>query len=172
LLKTIKKARKGDDEAFSILFKKYEKDIYRMAFIYVSNQSDALDIVQETAYNAFKNIKSLKKPKFFKTWLMKIAIRCSLDLTRNRNKTFHLTPPLEGNLPDHINEDIDLKMTLRHLIDDLNEDEKSVILLRFYQDFTFKDISKVLDMPLGTCKTILYRAVNKLRNNLKGDDLL
>src|SRR5690625_7770171 len=84
-----------------------------MAFIYVSNQSDALDIVQETAYNAFKNIKSLKKPKFFKTWLMKIAIRCSLDLIRNRNKTFHLTPSLEGNLPDHINEDIDLKMTLQ-----------------------------------------------------------
>src|SRR5690625_7941632 len=103
---------------------------------------------------------------------MKIAIRCSLDLPRNRNKTFHLTPPLEGNLPDHINEDIDLKMTLRHLIDDLNEDEKSVILLRFYQDFTFKDISLVLDMPLVICKYILYRAVNNLRNNITGEYIL
>ncbi|HEY2421079.1 MAG TPA: RNA polymerase sigma factor, partial [Neobacillus sp.] len=63
----------------------------------------------------------------------------------------------------------DLEMTVRDLIERLNEDEKGVIILRFYEGLTIKEVSETLDIPLGTAKTILYRALNKLRRNLKGD---
>lgn len=76
----MKKAQKGNDEAFLKLFQEYEKDIYRTAFVYVKNQEDALDIVQETAYRSFKSIKDLKEPKYFKTWLIRIAISCAIDI--------------------------------------------------------------------------------------------
>ncbi|MOA59562.1 RNA polymerase sigma factor [compost metagenome] len=52
-------------------------------------------------------------------------------------------------------------------MDALEEDEKSVILLRFYHDHTIKEISEILDIPLGTAKSILYRALNKLRRDFK-----
>ena len=71
----VKKAQKGDDRAFIKLFQRYEADIYRMAYVYVKNESDALDVVQEVAYRAFKKIETLKDPDYFKTWLIKITIK-------------------------------------------------------------------------------------------------
>lgn len=128
-------------------------------------------MVQETAYRSFKSIKNLKEPKYFKTWLIRIAISCSIDLLDKKKKVVHLKSEFADNLSDDINEDIDLEVTNRDLIESLNEDEKSVVILRFYEGLTFKEVSETLDIPLGTAKTILYRALNKLRNNLKGDDI-
>jgi RNA polymerase sigma-70 factor (ECF subfamily) len=169
LLNLVRKAQKGNDKAFLALFQEYEQDIYRMAFVYVKNQSDALDVVQETAYRSFKTIKNLIEPKYFKTWLIRIAVNCSLDLLRKQKKVVQLKPELEENISGDINEDIDLEVTVRDLIEGLNEEEKSVVILRFYEGLTFKEVSETLDIPLGTAKTILYRALDKLRNNLKGD---
>lgn len=165
----VKKAQKGNDHAFLTLFQNYEQDIYKIAFVYVKNQNDALDVVQETAYRSFKSIKNLKEPKYFKTWLTKIAINCSLDLLRKQKKVVHLRPELEENLSGDVNEDIDQKMTVHDLIECLSEEEKGVVILRFYEGMTFIEVSETLDIPLGTSKTILYRALTKLRNNLKGD---
>ena len=167
----MKKATKGDDQAFLTLFQKYEQDIYRTAFIYVKNESDALDVVQETAFRSFKYIKNLKEPKYFKTWLIKIAITCSLDNLGKQKNTIQMKPEFEELISGDINEDFILTMTLHDLIDQLNEDEKSVIILRFYQDLTIKEVSETLNIPLGTAKTILYRAINKLRNVMRGDGI-
>ncbi|MEQ6390654.1 sigma-70 family RNA polymerase sigma factor [Bacillaceae bacterium S4-13-58] len=170
MLDLVKKAQKGNDKAFTTLFQQYEQDIYRMAFVYMKNQPDALDVVQETAYRSFKSIKSLKEPQYFKTWLLKIAISCSLDLLRQQKKVVFLKPVIEDRLTDEINEDIDLELTVRDLIEQLNPEEKSVVILRFYEGFTLKEVSETLNIPLGTAKTILYRALAKLRKNLKKGD--
>lgn len=166
----IKKAQKGNDKAFLTLFQKYEQDIYRMAYIYVKNQNDALDVVQETAYRSFKSIGTLKEPRYFKTWLMRIAISCSLDILRKRKNVVPLKPEFEEYLSDQVNEDIISEITLKDLIDQLDNNEKSVILLRFYQGLTLREVSDTLQIPLGTAKTVLYRGLNKLRKNLKGDE--
>lgn len=169
LLDLVTKAQKGNDKAFLVLFQEFEQDIYRMAFIYVKNQDDALDVVQETAYRSFKSIKNLKEPKYFKTWLIKIAMRCSLDLLRKQKKIVQLKPEVEKDISSELNENIELEISVRDLIEQLNEDEKSVVILRFYEGLTFKEISEALHIPLGTSKTILYRALNKLRKDVKGD---
>lgn len=171
MLDLISKAQKGNDQAFLALFQKYEQDLYRMAFVYVKNSNDALDVVQETAYRAFKTVNHVTEPKYFKTWLIKIVINCSIDLLRKKKKVALLKPAIAESITDEVNENIDLEMTIRDLIESLDENEKSVIMLRFYEDLTIKEIAKILDVPLGTTKTILYRALNKLRDHLKGDDL-
>ena len=169
MLNLVRKAQKGNDKAFLTLFQQYEQDIYRTAFVYVKNQSDALDVVQETAYRSFNSIKNLKEPKYFKTWLIRIAISCAIDLLRKQKNVVQMKPEFEEFISGDINEDIDLEMTVRDLIEQLNEDEKSVIILRFYEGLTIKEVSETLDIPLGTAKTVLYRALNKLRKDLKGD---
>lgn len=166
----MKKAQKGNEQAFLQLFQPYEEDIYRMAFIYVKNPNDALDIVQETAYRSFKNIKNVKEASYFKTWLIRIAINCSLDLLRANKNTVQFYPEAEENIPKTIPEDIDLKVTLENLMNGLIDSEKSVVMLKFYAGLTFKEIGETLDMPLGTAKTILYRALENLRAELEGDD--
>lgn len=141
-----------------------------MAFIYMKNEEDALEVVQETAYRSFKRISSLKEPTYFKTWLLRISINVSIDLLRKKNVEVLFDDYAKEYVPDHIDEDTDLEMTLKDLLDVLNESEKSVVVLRFYQDLTLSEISNVLDLSLGTVKTILYRALEKLRKNAERGD--
>lgn len=149
-----------------MLFQQYEADIYRMAYVYVKNKDDALDLVQEVAYQSFKKISTLKKPEYFKTWLMKITINCALNQINKNKKVIPLNADFEvlTRLDD---EDIALTISLNEMIDTLKEDEKSVILLKYYDDRTLKEISEILEIPLGTTKSVLYRALDKLRQNVK-----
>ncbi len=169
LERLVKKAQKGNDKAYVLLFQQYEADIYRMAYVYVKNKEDALDLVQEVAYQSFKNINTLKKPEFFKTWLMKITINCALNLINKNKKVIPLNANLDMLMRTE-DEDIALTLSLNKLIDTLQEDEKSVILLKYYDDRTLKEISEILDIPLGTAKSVLYRALDKLRQNFKEVD--
>ncbi|MFJ8461909.1 sigma-70 family RNA polymerase sigma factor [Lysinibacillus xylanilyticus] len=169
LERLVKKAQKGNDKAYLMLFQQYEADIYRMAYVYVKNKDDALDLVQEVAYQSFKKISTLKKPEYFKTWLMKITINCALSLINKNKKVIPLNLDFEV-LTGSEDEDIALTLSLHKLIDTLKEDEKSIILLKYYDDRTLKEISEILDIPLGTAKSVLYRALDKLRQNLKEVD--
>ena len=169
LERLVKKAQKGNDKAYVMLFQQYEADIYRMAYVYVKNKEDALDLVQEVAYQSFKKISTLKKPEFFKTWLMKITINCALNLINKNKKVIPLNSNLDMLMRTE-DEDIALTLSLNKLIDTLQEDEKSVILLKYYDDRTLKEISEILDIPLGTAKSVLYRALDKLRQNFKEVD--
>ncbi|MEC1720072.1 sigma-70 family RNA polymerase sigma factor [Schinkia azotoformans] len=166
----MKKAQKGNDKAFLKLFQQYEENIYRMAFIYVNNKDDALDVVQEVAYQSFKKIHTLKKPEYFKTWLIKITMNCAINLAKKNKKVVQLKPEFEEfiGLED---EDIPLSLSLQELIETLQEDEKSIVLLRYYNDCTFKEISDLLNIPLGTAKSVLYRALDKLRKKYKEGDI-
>ena len=162
----VKKAQKGNDKAYLTLFQQYEADIYRMAYVYVKNKDDALDLVQEVAYQSFKKIGTLKNPEYLKTWLMKITINCALNLLNTNKKVIPLSLGFEV-LTGAEDEDIALTLSLQELIDTLKEDEKSIILLKYYDDRTLKEISEILEIPLGTAKSILYRALDKLRQNAK-----
>ena len=158
----VKKAQRGNDKAFLKLFQTYEEELYRIAFLYVKNKEDALDVIQETAYRSFKNLSSLKNTEYFKTWLTKITINCAIDYIRRNKKIVQLNPEHVEYIESY-DEDIPLKLTLDELMDALNEDEKSIVILKYYYEYTFKEISEILEIPLGTGKSILYRALGKLR---------
>ena len=137
-----------------------------MAYIYVKNEEDALDIVQEVAYRSYKNIKALKNPEFFKTWLLKITINCAITFLKKNNNSSNLAWDHPGDVFME-SEDLPLALTLNNLIDNLADDEKSVVMLRFYKNHTFKEIAELLEIPLGTAKSILYRALHKLRTEFE-----
>lgn len=167
----VKRAQKGDESAYISLFKQYEVDIYRMAYVYVKNKEDTLDIVQETAYKSFSQINTLRNPEYFKTWLTRIAINIALNYLKREKKIIHLNPEYTKMIPSTENEDVSLQIILKDLIEKLDPDEKSVVLLRFYADHTLSEISAILGMPLGTVKTILYRSLDKLRTQMKREDI-
>jgi len=173
--KLVRKAQKGNDKAYLELFQHYEEMIYRTAYIHVGNKEDALDVVQETAYLSFKSIQSLREPRYFKTWLIKIAINCSINVLRQRNKLVPLEAEeagqLNGGRDYNADEEIALSLTLNDLIETLDTNEKSVIMLKYYQDYTIQSIAELLNLPLGSTKTILYRGLSKLRQRLAGGEI-
>lgn len=170
-IRLVKKAQKGSEQAFLELFQMYEVDLYKTALVYLKNKEEALDAVQETAYRSFKSIKNLNEPKYFKTWLIRIAISCSMDILRKRQNVVCLYPEYEEKVKDAEEDDIPLSLTLKDLVEYLDHQEKAVIVLRFYYDYTLKEIAEIQDLPLGTVKTILYRSLKKLRQDAKEGQL-
>lgn len=152
------------------LFQNYEVDIYRMAYLYVKNKHDALDVVQETAYRSFKKIGTLKNPEFLKTWLIKIAKSCATDLLRKHKKVIYLNPE-HTELLGSDEDDIPLTLSLKELIETLSEGEKNIVFLKFYYGYTFNEIAEIEGSPPGTVKSVLYRALAKLRKQVRRIDM-
>lgn len=170
---TLRRARRGSERAFLEILEKYEHDLYRTAWLYVKNEQDALDVMQETAFRAFKSIRTLKEPKYLKTWLTRIVINCALDRLRKDGRLrctelnvaendLRLSTAFEGALVD--------RLTLEVLLSVLSDAERSVVVLKYVHQYTFAEISKTMQLPLGTVKTILYRALNRLRAEAKKED--
>ncbi|SFC46546.1 RNA polymerase sigma-70 factor, ECF subfamily [Alkalibacterium subtropicum] len=168
--KILKRAKKGDSQAFYTLFHSCEEDIYKMAYVYVNNQTDALDIVQETAYRSFKAVKHLKDGRYFKTWLIRITINCAIDHLRKNQRLTYVEPEKNGYYYQAPVHQTDLSLTLKSLISKLDEMEKSMVLLKYYEEYTFKEAAELLDIPSGTAKSILYRAIDKLGKDLQEED--
>ncbi|MCI1590860.1 sigma-70 family RNA polymerase sigma factor [Heyndrickxia oleronia] len=160
----IKKAKKGDEKAFQQLIQEEKNKLFRIAYLYVKNENDALDIVQETVYKAFISIKQLKEPNYFSTWLTRILINCALDFIR-KNK--NIIPFAEVEDTSEERQPIEEKLDLVEAIRKLENPYKTVIILRYYKDLTIKQIADLLNCPEGTVKTNIHRAISKLKLDLK-----
>lgn len=160
----VKKAIKGDRQAFLDLVEPQKNKLYKIAYTYVKNQDDALDIIQETMFKAYTGIDKLKNPKYFDTWLTKILINVSINTLNKNNNTTYLD---ESSIPSYNNlDEHEGKLDLENELNKLDKKYREVIVLRYFNDFTIKEISKLLDIPLGTAKTNLYRGLESLRKSI------
>ncbi|MBO1305769.1 sigma-70 family RNA polymerase sigma factor [Enterococcus sp. 669A] len=149
----VKKAQQGDGEAFVQLTKQYEKILYGVARRYLKDE-DVADVLQDTLLIAFKNIHSLKQPKYFNTWLTKILINeCNKLLKKNKQYSYQT---LEENADLAERTSVDT-LELEELISELNPIYKTPILLYYYSGFSYKEISRIIDEPLGTVKSRISR---------------
>lgn len=165
-IRLIKESMKGNKESFGILIKNNKEYLYKMAFLYVKDEQDALEVIHETVYRAFLNIEKLKKAKFFNTWITRILINVSIDFLKKKGKNEMLdesTPIIKERCEISTEE----KLDLYNAIDLLNDNYKTVIIMMYFNDMKIKDISKVMEIPENTVKTYLRRAKQALGEVLK-----
>jgi RNA polymerase sigma-70 factor (ECF subfamily) len=162
----VKKARLGNDDAFYELIQQRKELLYRTAYAYVKNQEDALDIVSDTVYKAYKSLRKLKEPAFFNTWLTRILINCSLDHLK-KQKRIMLVKEI-ADTPERT-KDFSENLDLRQAVDELDDKCRTVIILKYYHDLTIREVAEIMQCPQGTIKSYLHRALNSLRVDLKED---
>lgn len=167
----VKMAQKGDDNAFYELINEKKSMLYKIAFTYVNNKEDALDILSETVYKAYISIKGLKNEEFFNTWLTRILINCSMDFLRKNKKTISLKEEISEGYNREENNDEE-SIDLHVAVDKLNGKYKTIVILKYFQGMTLQEISEVLSCPLGTVKTNLNKALSELRLTLKEGEIL
>ena len=165
-IRLIKESMKGNKESFGILIKNNKEYLYKMAFLYVKDEQDALEVIHETVYRAFLNIEKLKKAKFFSTWITRILINVSIDFLKKKGKNEMLdeSTPIRKEKCEISTEE---KLDLYNAIDLLNDNYKTVIIMMYFNDMKIKDISKVMEIPENTVKTYLRRAKQALGEVLK-----
>lgn len=165
----VKKAIKGDREAFEDLINLYFDRLYKEAYLRCKHEEDAKEIVQETIYKAYKNVKSLKEPKYFKTWLSKILINVSNDYM-SKNEMIDLEHDENHYVKEiHNDNQVEIKIDLYNAMDELEDKYKDVIILRYVEDLKIEDISKILERPINTIKTHIRKAIKDMKNLLKED---
>lgn len=140
------------------LIKNYGK-YYRMAYSYTFQEQDAMDIVQESAYRAILKSNSLKKPEYADTWICRIIMNEAVRfLEKNRGRTINIEEVSEEGTSDQM-EDIDLKRALGKL----DEKERAIIVMRYFEEEKLEAIGRMLDLNVNTVKSRLYRAIEKLK---------
>lgn len=144
-----------------LLINNYDK-YYRMAYNYVHNENDALDIVQESAYKAIFNAKKLKEIRYADTWICRIVINESIELLRKTKRYCEeaLDDERIGNEVEY--ENIDLKSAMEKL----PTKDKTIVMLRFFEDMSLEQVADVLGENLSTVKSRLYRALGKMKISL------
>lgn len=151
----------------SSTLKKYILDnqemFYRLAYSYVRNQQDALDIVQESICKAIRYEKDLKDQAAMKTWFCRIILNTAIDLYRKDKKVVYFN---DQDIIDSASEQEYQDFDLQNALDDLPEKYKTVIILRFFEDMKIEEVAKVLDENVNSVKTRLYTALKKLRITL------
>lgn len=153
--------QKIEAEAERILLTNYET-YYRLAFSYVNNGQDALDIVQESAYKVIKDLGKVREPDFLSTWIYRVVINTAVDFLRKRGKE---SVGLEGvEIPhlDHYNEDDPME-----LLRSLDEKEREIVILKIFEELKLEEIAQILELNINTVKARLYRALKKLRTELE-----
>lgn len=161
----VKSAKKGDGDAFWELVQPRKDALYRIAYCYTKNEDDALDIVSEAICKALSSIGSLKKAEYFYTWLTRILINYSINHTRKVKQLLYDTDDISNKAePEGL--DKAEKIDLYHAIDRLDQKHKSIIILKYIEDFTIVQIAETMKMPSSTVKTYLYRALKELRMDL------
>lgn len=142
-----------------ILLENYES-YYRLAFSYVHQEADAMDIVQEGAYRAMLKADTLREESFAGTWVYRIMINEAKEYLRKNRREY--AQPDENLAAAEQYRDPDLMAAL----DGLPEEERTLIVLRYFEDRQLAEIAEILQENLSTVKSRLYRTLAKLRARL------
>jgi len=173
----IRRAKRGDREAFGILVERYQRRVVGVALAVVHNPEDALELAQETFVRAYENLGSFESRSSFSTWLYRIAANLAIDLRRREGRrTFVRGEEAESEidrLPNSTGDSFaefsrrELNRRLRAALDELTPEHRAVILLREVEGLSYDEISDILQCPRGTVMSRLHYARNRLREILK-----
>lgn len=161
LKKLVKKAKRGDGEAFVSLVKQYEDVLYRTASRMLNNDEDAADAMQDTIISAYERLHTLRKEEYFNTWLYKILINTCNRLLNKRQRFSTLDVHV---LPEKRNGDFE-NIELEEALNSLNEDYKTAFTLYYIVGLNTREISAFLKEPEGTIKSRLSRGKSLLRDS-------
>lgn len=170
----ILKAKHGDTRAFGELVMTYQVFVYNLAFRALGDVNEAQDAAQEAFIRAWQAIPGFRGESRFRTWLYRIVINlCYNRHPGLRRETTQISLEMDDDLhstgepgPERLAEASERRALLQEVIDQLPSSYRLLVLLRYQQDMAYEEISAVMNLPLGTVKTGLFRAKARLREVL------
>lgn len=147
--------------------KTHQEQFYRIAYSYAKNQQDALDIVQTSVEKALRASGGIQEQKYIATWFTRILINTSIDVLRKRKREV-LTDQMEDWIGGRV-EEHDENLDLYEALNLLKPEEKTLMILRYFEDLRFQDIAEVMELNINTVKTKTYSIIKKLKIQMEGE---
>lgn len=172
----------GDQKAYAQLMERYRDSIYFMLLKMVNDRDDADDLTIEAFGKAFNKLHQYTPNYAFSTWLFKIASNNCIDFIRKKKKQMlSLDKPLEGYEGSELTMDVpsntldpeetyikeQKKLLMHGVVEKLKPRYRTLVELRYFKEYSYEEIAKELELPLGTVKAQLFRAREFLYNILK-----
>ena len=165
----VDRARLGDRHAFDLLVLKYQSRLLSLVNRLVSNQSDALDVLQDTFVKAYRSLHSFRGESAFYTWLYRIAVNTaknhlasklkeSKDVSVDDEATGELSVLQDFSAPDEEAGAEELQRAILHAIEQLPDDLKQALTLRELEGMSYDEIALAMNCPIGTVRSRIFRA--------------
>jgi RNA polymerase sigma-70 factor (ECF subfamily) len=176
----LSRAQNGDESAFQAIVDKYKRQMYYLALDLTGNHHDAEDLSQEAFVKAYTSIQGFRGEAKISSWLHRIVVNAHLDEKRkkaltllrtsdelNENLTLHSSggSGFETN-PEKKMEQSKIQEHIEEALQTLTQRERTIFVLRHYQEHALKEIAEMLDLSEGTVKSFLFRAIKKLQKAL------
>jgi len=172
----VERALTGDAEAFGELVRRWERRIFALAYGMLGREEDARDATQETFVAAFRNLRGFRGEAKVSSWLHRIAVnQC---ISRQRRSKVRSESALEdehensfatplNNSPARVAEGRQETLAVRRAINTLPIELRQVVVMKEFEELTFREIADALDLPLSTVKSRLYTAMKQLQLRLQ-----
>ena len=177
----IDRVKNGDKAAYDLLVLKYQQRIVNLVSRFVRNQSDALDVTQEAFIKAYRALPNFRGESAFYTWLYRIAVNTAKNhlavQSRRPSGSGHDVSEIEQiegadalreqATPESLILKDELQATVLKAIEDLPEDLKTAIMLREIEGLSYEEIAGVMECPIGTVRSRIFRAREAIENEMK-----
>lgn len=172
----IKEAKRGNKEAFGLLYDHYLPKIYRFIFLKVTNKKETEDLVHEVFLSAWQNVHNYRHEGFpFSSWLYQIAKNAVIDFYRTDKKNIQIEMVDEELLgfknqdPENLDTALELEK-VRKIISSLKPDYQDVLIMKFIEDLSHEEIASAMDKSEGAVRLIQHRAIKELKSIYENDN--
>lgn len=175
----VERALTGDADAFGEIVRRWERRIFALAFGMLGREEDARDATQETFLAAFRNLRGFRGEAKVSSWLHRIAVNqcitrqrrakvrneAALDDEEEKNAS-SFAAPLDVS-PSRVVENLERTVAVRRAVNSLPVELRQVIVMKEFEELTFREIADALELPLSTVKSRLYTALRQLQMRLQ-----
>lgn len=140
-------------------------ELYRVAVGLMKSHADAQDVLSETFMKVFKHHKSVKDSRYFKTWIVRVLINTCKDHLKKRRSYIELNETLEIS-----NDPVENYDFVHDIVEKLPFDLKNIIILKYFNEYTYKDIATILELPESTVKSRCTKGLKMMRQEMEVED--
>lgn len=180
----VREFKKGNENGFDELVRRYQQRIYNLAWRMVRNQEDALELSQEAFVRAYAALRKFKEKSSFYTWLYRICFNLCLTFLKKSKKIEQRTESIDtmteerlmleldttqkiANQPETLKKQQDLAYSISNALNQLPLQQRMVFVMRQYDGFDNNEIAEMLDLSIGGVKSNYHHAIKKLQILLK-----
>jgi RNA polymerase sigma-70 factor (ECF subfamily) len=171
----------GDNDAFLELVSQYKKKIYYLAYDIMGDHQEAEDISQEVFIKMFRSLKNFRRDAKMSSWLYQITVNASIDSLRKKSSKpkrsidefdhLHIQEGLTTGVSHNFDpvssaESSQIQNHISQALKKITPKERTVFVMRHYNDLKLSEIAEILNVTIGTVKSLLFRAIKKLRKEL------
>ncbi|WP_428262826.1 RNA polymerase sigma factor [Haliangium sp.] len=182
----VERARGGDQEAFRLLYQRYHRRVYSLAFGVVRNQEDALDVVQEGFIKAHRYLDKFEGASSFYTWLYRIVMNLSIDHIRKHKRNRHvdfndaidhgqgdpevgedsLLPRILGQNPGKALARKEIREQISKALAELSDKHRAVLVMRELEGMSYEEMAEAMECSKGTIMSRLFHARKNMQKRL------